>query len=245
MYNKNMRKYCVYCHTNKYNGKKYIGITSQKPEQRWRNGNGYVNNEYFYRAINKYGWHNFSHEILYTDLTKEQAESLEVKLIREYDTQQKENGYNIEYGGNATGRIPEETRKKISNALKGHECSAETRAKISKSKIGKPSQKKGVKLTAEQIEKNRKSHLGQKAWNLGKKWADDEKAKFGGKAVKCIETNEIYMTMHEASKKTGINISSLCACCKGRNKTCHGLHWEYVTAEEFTLPSGSWAEVET
>lgn len=79
-------KYCVYCHTNKINGKKYIGITSQKPEHRWRNGEGYKNNEYFYHSIQKYGWHNFSHEILYTDLSKIEAENLEIKLIAEYDT---------------------------------------------------------------------------------------------------------------------------------------------------------------
>lgn len=71
MYNISMKKYCVYCHTNKINGKKYIGITSQKPQHRWKNGQGYRNNEYFFRAIEKYGWHNFTHEILYTDLSKE------------------------------------------------------------------------------------------------------------------------------------------------------------------------------
>ena len=32
----------VYMHVNKINGKKYVGITSQKPEERWKNnGIGY------------------------------------------------------------------------------------------------------------------------------------------------------------------------------------------------------------
>lgn len=36
--------YTVYKHTTP-SGKVYIGITKQKPWQRWNNGNGYKNNE--------------------------------------------------------------------------------------------------------------------------------------------------------------------------------------------------------
>ena len=65
--------FCVYKHTCP-NGKVYIGITCQKPEQRWRHGKGYKRNALFFRAINKYEWENIKHEILYENLTKEQAE---------------------------------------------------------------------------------------------------------------------------------------------------------------------------
>ena len=55
----------VYKHINLQNNKIYIGITSQPVEDRWKNGNGYKNNQIFYEDIQKYGWkEGFLHEIL-------------------------------------------------------------------------------------------------------------------------------------------------------------------------------------
>ena len=61
----------VYCHTTP-SGKRYIGITSKKPEKRWRNGEGYNNKrqQLFYKAIEKYKWENIHHNIISTDLTE-------------------------------------------------------------------------------------------------------------------------------------------------------------------------------
>ena len=227
-----MKEYSVYCHTNKVDGKKYIGITSQKPESRWRNGNGYKNNKYFYRAIEKYGWHNFQHEILYTNLSKEEAESYEVELIQEYESFIPSKGYNIEMGGNSTEKFTAEIRTKLSKSLTGHKCSAETKEKISKSKIGKPSSKKGIKLTADQIKKNSESHMGQKAWNKGRPWSDEERAKCNGKPVYCIELNKKFRTAHEAWRELNISFSSICCCAKGKKKSAGGYHWIYADMEE-------------
>lgn len=54
--------YTVYMHTCP-NDKVYIGITKRKPSVRWNNGKGYQHNEYFSRAIEKYGWESFKHDI--------------------------------------------------------------------------------------------------------------------------------------------------------------------------------------
>ena len=89
--------YCVYKHTCP-NGKVYIGITSGNPLKRWANGKGYEN-QYFYRAILKYGWDNIKHEILYTDFSKEEACEKEIELIALYKSNQRECGYNVNDGG--------------------------------------------------------------------------------------------------------------------------------------------------
>lgn len=91
------KEYCVYVHTNKANGKRYVGITSQKPEERWKRG--YSCNDHFSHAIKKYGWDGFDHEVILDGLTKEQACQWERSLIAQFYTQNPDKGYNIQSGG--------------------------------------------------------------------------------------------------------------------------------------------------
>lgn len=82
------------------NNKRYIGITSYtNPKRRWKGGYGYHKNDYFYRAIQKYGWDNFKHEIIASNLSKEEACKMEIELIKKYKTRQPEFGYNYSKGG--------------------------------------------------------------------------------------------------------------------------------------------------
>ena len=96
--------HCVYKHTAP-NGKVYIGITKQQPQDRWKGGFGYVTNIVFYRAIQKYGWDNIEHEIVFDGLTYEEAKEAEVRLIAEYNATDRRYGYNVTAGGdNAISR---------------------------------------------------------------------------------------------------------------------------------------------
>lgn len=88
----------VYVHINKINNKYYIGITSKTPEKRWQNGYGYKG-QVFYKAIEKYGWDNFEHEIIASNLTKAEAENFEKILIQKLDSFVGHNGYNVSIGG--------------------------------------------------------------------------------------------------------------------------------------------------
>ena len=135
--------YCVYKHTSP-SGKVYIGITCQNPLRRWQNGFGYRLNDYFFRAITKYGWDNFRHEIILTGLSKEEACAAEVALIASHNSTDPSCGYNISRGGEHSAPT-EETRRKIGAKNKGRKpytygkhLSAEHRRKISENYAGGP-----------------------------------------------------------------------------------------------------------
>lgn len=92
---------CVYMLTNKANGKKYVGITKHQdnPEERWHGGSHYKANQHLYRAIQKYGWDGFDHEIIARNLTREEACNFERLLIEKLDLMNKDKGYNMTPGG--------------------------------------------------------------------------------------------------------------------------------------------------
>ena len=111
--------YCVYMHISP-SGKIYIGQTGMTPERRWgKNGAYYLkkknNGEYvqrvFAHAILKYGWDNFEHKIIATNLTKEEADNLEKLFIHKLNTMDSQYGYNLREGG-SRGKLSEEARKK-------------------------------------------------------------------------------------------------------------------------------------
>lgn len=144
-----MNNYTVYKHTFP-NGKVYIGITCQKVYKRW--GNKYANAPFMKNAIQKYGWENVKHEILFENLTQEEAEQKEIELIAQYKSNQREFGYNIANGGMHRGKTNNETKIKIK----------ESGASKTFFKKGVSSWNKGIPQSDESKEKNRIAHLGKK-----------------------------------------------------------------------------------
>jgi group I intron endonuclease len=204
--------YCVYKHTSP-SGKVYIGITCKKPEYRWNHGRGYWQNPHFTNAIEKYGWENFSHEILFSGLSKEEAELREIELIAQYDSTDRENGYNCELGGNAQGKTTDETRAKISLARKGKcvgeqhplygkHLSAETKRKLSMANRGKT--KTRTKEHCQRISEVRR------------------------KPIICVETGITYNSALDAEIQLGINRGNIGSCCTGKRKTAGGFTWRHA-----------------
>ena len=48
------------------------------------------------------------------------------------------------------------------------------------------------------------------------------------KRVLCVETDVIYESISDAARQTKIDISSISKCCRGKQKTAGGFHWQYI-----------------
>lgn len=100
------REYCVYKHTSKIDGRAYVGITRVGAKNRWRNGGiGYKNQKYFWRYIEKYGWDSLEHEVLFDNLTEEEATTMERELIAKWDLTNKNKGFNLDLGGSTNNNF--------------------------------------------------------------------------------------------------------------------------------------------
>lgn len=236
---KNERIYTVYKHTlpmsvsGKENDMVYIGITSVQPEVRWgKNGRCYNNSSYFWNAIQKYGWDNFIHEILFEGLTKEEAEQKEVELISYYNSADRDFGYNISLGGFHHGKHSLESRMKISKAHKGKSYNiGRTLSEDAKLKISKAN--KGRHRSEEFKKKLSEAHKGKpKSEEFCKNLSDVKSI-----PVICIETKKIYKSSTIAGKELGIDNSTISKCCKGDAKEAGGFHWMF--ADEYSEEKAS------
>lgn len=90
--------YRVYIHTNKINNRRYVGMTSLKPQTRWKKGQGYDRQPHFYKDIKAYGWDSFEHTVVYETTVKQDAQRVESELIKKYETRDPEKGYNLNCG---------------------------------------------------------------------------------------------------------------------------------------------------
>lgn len=126
-------------------GKPYVGQTRQKLNRRIYGHKSNKGKSAIDVAIRKYGWENFSVEVLET-CPVEKLNEREIFWIRELNSKAP-NGYNLTDGGDGGLNPSEETRAKISanhadfsgakNGFYGKRHSEESRAKMSVAKKGK------------------------------------------------------------------------------------------------------------
>lgn len=250
----NEKCYTVYLHTvttdiskEEYD-KYYVGITKRDPKIRWRNGEGYIKNDHFYRAIQKYGWDNIKHEIIATNLTREDACNLEKELIAKYKSNDYHYGYNMTEGGDGKVGCPasELQRKVTSERLKkawqdpeyrekmskmSSECQRDEKVKEHKSIQIKERWENGVYDNMVASQRERWKDPEYKAMMLSKmnhRPLKGEENPFYGlygsdnynaKKVVCLNTKEIFGSMVDANNKYPSALrSQIGEVCHGRRK---------------------------
>lgn len=159
---------CIYLRTNLVNGKQYVGQTVNfvNRERDWKCLKSNYSSGIIDRARKKYGLENWKVEILRECETQDELNEWEIYYIKELNTK-KPNGYNLTDGGfGNSGRIvSEETKKKMSIALKGKYT-------------GEKAFAYGVKRTEEQKQYLREIHLGKKhSEEAKKKMSEAQKGK--------------------------------------------------------------------
>jgi group I intron endonuclease len=178
------------------NNKRYVGITKTKPNVRWKNkGRGYIENKHFWNSIQKYGWDNFDHSIIASNLTHDEAKNFEIKLIKLLDTQNRSKGYNRTKGGDGGGyEMSVESRKKMSDAKKGVFD-------------GENNPMYGISPS------ERMSHDKYQEWLYKHIHAKELGIKFNSSKIICLTTNEIFESISDASKKYNIQDGDISSCC--------------------------------
>ena len=208
-----MNKYLVYMHICP-NNKKYIGITCKNENKRWNNGNGYKN-QYFYRAINKYGWNNIQHVIIARGLTEEESKWLEIELIKVNNTTNPEFGYNITLGG---------------EGCSGYKHTQEWKDNHSKAMSGENNPNYGIIASEERKEKQRKAMIGENNPMYGIKGENHpsyntKRTKKEKKYLSELNSgsgNPFYGKTHTAESKKKMSDAK-----KGKNNPNYGNHTTY------------------
>lgn len=237
--------YIIYKYTNMQNGKIYIGQTSNSLSQRaGSNGRNYFESKRFYNAIEKYGWSSFVPEIIWVANTLEEANYFEEMYINQLNSTNEDVGYNIQQGGNNKS-ISRDTALKISEMAKERY----------KDPTANPMY--GRKHSIESIEKMRNAKVGTNNPQYGKTWNQNQRMRSGARGKKlhlseerilelrnhaykmgksrkkpviCIDDNLEFDSATDAAKYYNRDVSSMCACLRGEQRTCCGKRFAYMNS---------------
>lgn len=203
----------IYKATNTINGKVYIGLTTKTLSERvaihLRDSNKL--DTYFYRAIRKYGFSNFSWEVIDTAKTKQELELKEKMWIKHYGSfDNKALGYNTQSGGSSLYEITQKERVSRSERMRG----------IKNPMYGKPSPNSGKKFS--------QSHKDKISQSLKNK---PRPSTVGGnnhnaKAVQNLNTLEIFTSITEAAFKYDCTRTLIGRACRNGGKA-KGCYWKY------------------
>lgn len=242
----------IYMIINCVNDKKYIG-QSVDVEDRLAHHKSMLKhnrheNSYLQNAYNKYGDMCFLFCIIEI-CDENNLDELEIKYISEYNTTNRQNGYNRETGGSLNKHMSDDAKLKMSIAKQGKydgknnpmygihlQHSEEWKRNMSERNKGKNNPCYGKKFGPESAEKREyKSKLFSAEGNpfYGCKHSEETKKKMREnnkkkKKVICVETGIEYESSCEAERQTKIDSSHINKCCNGKAHTAGRYHWKFV-----------------
>lgn len=225
----------VYKITSKVNGKIYIGITIQGVDTRWMKhcSDAECQSPFpIHNAIRKYGKENFQIEVIeiIEDEDFDYLKEREKYWIQEFDSYNREKGYNLTIGGDGTfGRFhSEETKEKIRQKAIGRKVSDKTKSKMSESQ--------------KRVNRNY-SELAKKS---NERWSDPNerlKASENNHNSKCVvriskdnEAIDSFRSCSEAARFINVDNghANISKCANGKLKSAYGYKWAYLEDLEVT-----------
>jgi group I intron endonuclease len=246
----------IYLITNIVNGMKYVGQTQQKDiETRWkchRSLQSHTIGRYLINAYKKYEIDKFKYQIICICFDDD-CNKYEIEYIKKYNTIAP-NGYNLTPGGHSGITHPDSIEKMRESLKKS--WTEERKRLVTEKFSGENAPNYGKKISDEQKEKLRKT--SKQYWeNMSKEEYErickERKERFKGetpsqKAIDALlkgsQSNkkrigkydnngvclESYNSISDASKQTGINLSTISKVCLGKEhyKTAGGFIWKYI-----------------
>lgn len=246
--------YILYETTNLINGKKYRGIHRTSKLEDGYLGSGYA----LLESIEKYGKENFQREVLEFCDSYDELIELEKIYVDEEWVKDKSN-YNLKTGGQSSGILSEESKRKISETLKEkyrngeldrregiipYEPTDEIKEKISKSLKEKYQIEEHPLKGCTPWNKGKKG--SQVAWNKGKKMSnksDEEKGKISNTLKERWKTHKHHAIgkepwnkgkngLQEAWNKGKEMVKIECTYCSKFVDVANGKRWHFDNCKE-------------
>lgn len=217
---KDKQKIGIYVIRNTINNKVYVGKSVNiyiRMKTHITNLNRSVKDEniHLINSWHKYGSENFEYFVVEYLETEELLSERELYWITEYDSLNRDKGYNLRLDSSG-GMIPsDETRERLSEALRKRYQDPKEREKTSKA--AKKFWENNPEIKEEMA---KKVALKKRKYRIGK---------FNKQTDELIKVYEVIAEIEEEHPE--FYLQAIKGCCSGTKKSVYGFNWHYVALD--------------